>query len=253
MDTDAYLSRIGFSGTVRRDTSTLCRLQHCHLLTVPYENLDIMRAIPLPEEPDGLFEKIVTRRRGGYCFELNGLFGALLRDLGFEVTDCFARFLKGEPEIPIRRHRVLKVRTADGPVLCDAGIGMDCPVHPVRLDTYEVQSIGNQQYKITHDAFLGTVIHQCAGGEWTPFFAFTDEPQLNKDFTAVSYYCQTHPDSVFNKRDILAIGNKYGEKDALNGDILTYWDDNGKHKLTVTCAEQRLQIYSDRFGIKLQR
>lgn len=249
MDTAKYLERIGFEGRVGNDYETLCRLQYCHLSTVPYENLDILAGIPLRLDSESLFEKIVTVRRGGYCFELNGAFGALLRALGFEVTDCMARFLKGETAVPMRRHRVLRVRCADGLFLCDAGVGMVSPVYPVRLDTDAEQFIGGEVYKITKDAFFGTIIHQCFEGVWDRFFAFTDEPQLDIDYVMPSFYCEKHPDSIFNKTAMLAILNPYGGKHSVSGDTLTWWDENGKHKTTLEDDRARREAYRNYFGL----
>lgn len=252
MDTALYLKRIGFEGPVRDDYDTLKRLQHAHLSTVPYENLDILAGKPLSYDAESLFRKIVTEHRGGYCFELNGAFGWLLRELGFELTDCMARFLKNEKTIPMRRHRVLKVCCADGLFLCDVGVGMVNPIYPVCLDTLEVQQIGGEQYRITHDEFLGTVLHQCFEGEWDRFFSFTDEPQLDIDFIMPSFYCEKHPDSPFNKGDMLAIQTPFGGKHAVSGETLTYWDENGKHKVTVEDAQARSQMLKTYFGITIE-
>ena len=115
MNVPAYYERIGLErpGRVVPDSGLLRKLQFAHCTTVPYENLDMLRGIPTSLEPEALFEKIVARRRGGLCFELNGSFGALLRELGYEVTDVAARFLRGETRIPMRRHRVLIVKAPD--------------------------------------------------------------------------------------------------------------------------------------------
>jgi len=252
MDTSKYLERIGFEGGIGNDYATLCRLQYCHLSTVPYENLDILAGIPLKLDSESLFDKIVTARRGGYCFELNGAFGALLRALGFDVTDCMARFLKGEADIPMRRHRVLRVRCADGLFLCDVGVGIASPVHPVCLDTQAEQAIGGERYKITQDAFLGTVVHQCFEDVWDRFFAFIGEPQLDIDYVMPSFYCEKHLDSIFNKTAMLAILNPYGGKHSVSGDVLTYWDENGKHKTTLDNARARYEAYRTYFGITLE-
>ena len=117
----AYFDRIGLTlpEHIVCDGALLKKIQYAHCTTIPYENLDIIRNIPLSLEEDDLFEKIVVNHRGGYCFELNGLYGWLLRQLGYKVTDCFARYLRGESTIPMRRHRVLKVEAADGTYLCD--------------------------------------------------------------------------------------------------------------------------------------
>ena len=249
MNTSEYLKRIGFDGSVNNDYETLKKLQYCHMTAVPYENLDILAGTPLKLDSESLYNKIVLAHRGGYCFELNGAFGALLRGLGFDVTDCMARFLKNETQIPMRRHRVLQVRCADGLFLCDVGVGMINPIYPVSLDTHEVQQIGNEQYKITKDDFLGTVLHQCYEGVWDRFFTFTDEPQLDIDFVMPSFYCEKHPDSPFIKADMLAIQAGFAVKNSISGDTLTYWDENGKHKVTLESGEMRREALKTHFGI----
>lgn len=252
MNTELYLKRIGFEGKPKNDYQTLCQLQYRHFLSIPYENIDITEKKPIKLERESLFEKIVVKRRGGYCFELNGAFGALLRALGFTVTDCMARFLKGESEIPMRRHRVLKIECGDGLFLCDAGVGIISPIYPVRLDTDEVQQIGNEQYKVTKDIFLGTVIHQCYEGTWDRFFAFTDEPQLDIDYIMPSFYCENHPDSIFNKDDMLAILSPFGGKNTISGSVFSYWDENGKHKLVIENGDMRKELLLNYFGIDLE-
>src|SRR5687768_9467525 len=86
MDVDAYLHRINYQGSLAPTARTLRDLQVAHLQTVPFENLSIHSAEPIILNDEALFEKIVLRRRGGFCYELNGLFAALLRKLGFEVV-----------------------------------------------------------------------------------------------------------------------------------------------------------------------
>jgi arylamine N-acetyltransferase len=252
MDTALYLKRIGFNGPVSHDYETLKKLQHCHMLSVPYENLDILAGTPIKLDTESLYEKIVVRRRGGYCFELNGAFKALLCELGFQVTDCMARFLKNETQIPMRRHRVLKVSCGDGLFLCDVGVGMINSIYPVRLDTGDLQNIGNEQYRITKDDFLGTVLHQCIDGVWDRLFAFTDEPQLDIDFIMPSFYCEKHPDSPFIKAYMLAILTGFGGKNSVNGDALAYWDENGKHKVTIENEDMRKEAFEKYFGLIIE-
>lgn len=251
MDVEKYLERIGFAGEPKLDYATLCVLQRAHLMHVPYENLDILAGIPLRLDPQSLYEKIVLRRRGGYCFELNGLFGALLRALGFEVHDHMARFLLNEPSIPMRRHRVLRVVLEEGECLCDVGVGIVSPTEPVRLEYGVHQAIDQEQYRVEQDEFLGDVIHQCYRGKWSPFFAFTREPQLDIDYIMPSFYCEKHPDSPFTSGDMLAIWTPYGGKNSANGPDFTYWDEAGKHQKTITDPAERLEALRRWFGIVL--
>ena len=112
---EAYLERLELTGIDRRPTrQNLQALQQAHLYHIPYENLDVMRGVPLSLEIDDLFRKIVLNHRGGYCFELNGLFSWLLGELGYEVTGYFARFLRSAGDtIPMRGHQVMRVQPVD--------------------------------------------------------------------------------------------------------------------------------------------
>ena len=103
MDRNAYLERIGFDGPADATAETLARLQEAHCRAVPYENFDILDGRPISLELPDLYRKVVAERRGGYCFELNGLFAWLLRELGFDVVEHFARYLRDEPPLPMPR------------------------------------------------------------------------------------------------------------------------------------------------------
>ena len=99
---------------VQADRELLSEIMYRYAAAVPYENLDILAGIPLSLEEADLYDKIVLRHRGGYCFEINGFLTAFLRSLGYEVTEYMARYLRGESGIPMRRHRVLAVTCTDG-------------------------------------------------------------------------------------------------------------------------------------------
>ena len=136
----------------------LCELQERHLLSVPFENLDIVNGVPLSLEIEDLLGKIVGRRRGGFCFELNRLFGWLLRQMGFKVTDCLG-WMKGETDSLIRRHHVLKVTLDAGSYLCDVGVGGASPLHPLELAEELVQAQPNGVWKLTREPRLGWMLN----------------------------------------------------------------------------------------------
>lgn len=123
-DVYAYLKRIGYDGPLDGSAAVLADLQECHLHAVPYENFDILNRVSLSLDIPDLIDKMIIRRRGGYCFELNALFGWLLRELGYPVTDLMARFWRDEPNLPPkRRHQVLQVKAGSETYLCDVGVG----------------------------------------------------------------------------------------------------------------------------------
>ena len=211
-DIDKYLQRIGVAVPVGDPDGELLKTIHkAHYMSVPYENLDIIQGLPLDLSTEALYDKIVNNKRGGYCFEINGLFGALLRSMNYDVTDHLARFLLDEPNIPMRRHRVLKVQLADGTYVCDVGIGIESPRIPLRLIENIVQNDGFAEYRFENEPFLGWVLWQKKlMGEWKKLYSFTDEVQLSVDFLQPSFYCEKSPDSIFNKAPIIALKTNVG-------------------------------------------
>ncbi len=244
-----YFHRIGleWSENLIPDGALLRKLQFAHCTTVPYENLDIMRGIPLSLEDDALYEKVVTRKQGGFCFELNGIFGWLLRQLGYEVTDCFARYLRGESSIPMRRHRVLKVVATDGVYLADVGIGEICPREPLKLEEGTVQEQLGESYRFDRDPFLGWVLSDLHHGAWRQFYSFTEEPQLPIDFAAACFWCEKHPDSPFIPQEMFSLKTAEG-RITLDGSLYKEFTSQGVFAKELT-PEEMPGAY-EKFGLK---
>lgn len=246
---EAYFKRIGLDlpEKITPDSKLLQKLQFAHCTTVPYENLDIIRGIPLSLDPDDLFDKVVTRRKGGFCFELNGLFGWLLRELGYDVTDVAARYLRGETTIPMRRHRVLIVKAIDGVWCCDVGIGEVCPRYPLRLKEGLEQVQFDECYRFDKDPFLGWVLMDKHHGEWRQFYSFTEEPQLNVDFIAPTFYCEKHPDSPFFPKEMFSLKTAEG-RITLDGHIYREFR-NGEVTVRELSDNTELMEAYNRFGL----
>ena len=248
---DEYLKRIGLSaGNVRaNDLMTLSLLQLRHVTSVPYENIDLFMDKPLSLNLNDIFDKIVTRGRGGYCFELNALYSWLLTQLGYSVKNYFARFLRNETTIPVRRHRVLVVNVNGKDYFTDVGIGSVAPRFPLALEEDTEQVQGNEKYRFTRDETLGWVLHEWRNESWQPYLSFTLDEALEIDFVQPSFYCQYHPDSPFNKHYIVAIKTPLGRRFLSNhdykefeGDTLTYSEEN--------CSDYRVDILlREKFGI----
>lgn len=244
----AYFHRIGLPlpEVIVPDGELLRKLQFAFCTAVPYENLDILRGIPLSLQENDLFEKIVTRNRGGFCFELNGSFGWLLRELGYEVTDYFARYLRGESIIPMRRHRVLKVLATDGVYLADVGIGEICPREPLKLEEGMVQEQLGESYRLEKEDFLGWVLWDLHKGQWRKFYSFTEEPQLNVDFQAACFWCEKHPSSPFTVQEMFSLKTKEG-RITLDGNVYKEFTAQG---VTVTeCTPEEMPAVYARFGL----
>ena len=249
MNVKAYFDRIGLPvpEKIVPDSELLRKLQFAHCTAVPYENLDMIRDVPTSLEVDALFEKIVVQGRGGLCFELNGSFGNLLRELGYGVTDLAARYLRGESTIPMWRHRVLKVQAIDGVWLCDVGIGEICPREPVQLLEGVVQEQFGERYKLEKDTFLGWVLMDFYKGQWRRFYSFTEEPQLMVDYIAPNFYCEKHPESPFNKQEMFALKTAEG-RITLDGNLFKVIRD-GNVEVKELSEEDMAWAYSQ-FGLK---
>lgn len=199
--TARYLRRIGVGGGVGVSLDDLARLQRQHLMRIPYENLDLLNGVPLSLEPAALYRKLVERERGGYCFELQGLFRELLRALGYRVSQYAGRFMDEPGRVQMRRHRVLVVDLGGERHVCDVGVRGESPRCPLRLAADAVQSDGLCRYRYARDAFYGWVLWQQLPGAdgWRPMLGFTEEPQIDDDYVMPSFFCERHPDSTFNK------------------------------------------------------
>ena len=225
MTIEGYLQRIGFKGEAKADLETLKQLQYQHFLTVPYENLDILRNIPMSLDLDDLYNKIVIQGRGGYCFELNALFNWLLCEIGFKTKSYFARFLLDEPDFSLvmRRHRIMQVECGGELYIVDVGVGAVTPEIPLKLEENEETEVRGVAYKFTktNNPFLGWMVNFKLASDdntWKPLYAFTEDQQLEIDFVQPNYYCQYHLDSIFNKENMIAIRTATG-KYTLDGNV----------------------------------
>ncbi|MBD0381412.1 arylamine N-acetyltransferase family protein [Paenibacillus sedimenti] len=248
----AYLERIGYEGLPDHSAATLAKLQEYHLHRVPYENLDILQRIPLSLQIEDLYEKIVSRGRGGYCFELNALFGWLLRELGFSVTDFMARFWRDEPNPPPkRRHHVLKVESDGASYLCDVGVGGIVPRQPIQMVEGLEHHQGDETYRLERDPYYGWVLCELKRGQWNWLYSFTDEPQLPKDFIMATYWCENAPDSIFIKDAMVAIRTQDG-RNSVAGEEFRIFTSDGVRSFFPQTKEEYKDALLNYFGIKME-
>lgn len=252
MSVGKYLERIGIEGLPEPTPETLCRIQTAHLQTVPYENLDILMHRPISLAPEALYDKIVLRRRGGYCFEVNELLAWLLRELGYSVTDLFARFLRGESSRPMRRHHVLAVRCpdADGAYLVDVGVGSGSPNRPVRITEGEVLYDGSAVYRLTTDPLDGWLLSEQKDDTWQPVYSFSEERNEAVDFVTTSFWCEYAKESIFNKAPMVSLRTPNGRR-TLDGDEARIFDGLSVSTRKLKDPAEQAQILKEWFGIDL--
>jgi N-hydroxyarylamine O-acetyltransferase len=209
MDFVAYLKRIRYSGPTDTNSETLRRIHRAHLLAVPFENLDIPLKRAIACDESSFVRKIVEQRRGGFCYEMNGAFAALLRALGFKVTLLSARVPRadGSPG-PEFDHLTLRV-DLDQPWLADVGFG-DSFIEPLRLKSGVEQEQYGRKYRIIEsDAALELQVLE-PGGDWKQEYTFTLQPRQLSDFAGMCHYHQTSPESPFTHKKLCSIATEDG-------------------------------------------
>ncbi|MDP2038071.1 MAG: arylamine N-acetyltransferase [Ignavibacteria bacterium] len=209
MDVKAYLERINYKSSLQPTVETLRDLQLAHLRTVPFENLSIHAKEPIVLHEDSLFDKIITRKRGGFCYELNGLFAALLRELEFEVTMLSAGVAKNDGGFgPDFDHMALMVSFSER-WLVDVGFG-DSFQQPLLIDSREVQLQGERSYQIIEDGENLILMERKNEGEWKAQYRFYLHPCELGDFDEMCRYHQTSPQSTFTQKRLCSIAKPNG-------------------------------------------
>jgi N-hydroxyarylamine O-acetyltransferase len=246
---DDYLERINYRGPVEVSAETLRALQVAHLRSVPFENLDIPlgRQIVLEKEP--LYDKVIHRRRGGFCYELNGTFAWLLRSLGFDVQMLAAR-VAGEngrfgPEFD---HMALLVNL-EKRWLADVGFG-DSFLEPLLLDEREPQVQGNSAYRILEGEDGGLVLYLREAGAWKPQYTFGLRAFDLPDYAEMCVYHQTSPESIFTRKRTCTIATTDGRK-TLTGRRLIVTSQTGREERGIKSAEEYAQTLRNVFGVEL--
>ena len=248
MDVDAYLARLDLPVPAAADLAALRLLQERHLLHVPFENLSVHLGEPIELTEEALFDKIVTRRRGGFCYELNGLFAALLRELGFAATLHAAQVFNdaGVPSPPLD-HAAVLVRIDDEQWLVDVGFGKFSRV-PLALSSVEPQSDGEGDYLLL-DAPYGDV-DILADGQ--PAYRLERRPRELADFAPMAWWQSTSPKSHFTQNLTCSRPTAQGRV-TLSGDRLIETVDGVRNEVRLpTDASVRL-AYRVYFGIRLNR
>ena len=199
MDVDAYLERIGYNGSNRPNETVLRRLHRKHMLSVPFENLDIHLHRPIILSQSAFYNKIVKHHRGGFCYELNGSFCKLLRELGFNVSMLSARVAKKSGGYgPEFAHMVLMVQLEE-PWLVDVGFG-DSFTEPKRPDLLDPQPDHGRDYRLTRGNNSILLSRRRTGSrEWEPQYKFTLKPRKLSDYIPMCWWQQTSPRSHFTK------------------------------------------------------
>jgi N-hydroxyarylamine O-acetyltransferase len=245
----AYLDRIGVTGPAAGDAAGLRTLHQAHQRTVPFENLSIHLAEQISlDEPD-LIDKIVRRRRGGFCYELNGAFALLLEALGAQVSRVGAR-VHGEAGLsPPLDHLALVVRPADGtgPWLADVGFGSHSD-YPLRLDDRNDQDDPAGRFRLA-DAGEGDIDVLKDG---KPQYRLETRAVSLADCVPTCWWQQTSPLSHFTQSTICSRLTP-GGRVSISGRLLIQTEHGTRTEQQLDTDDALLAAYRDHFGVVLSR
>lgn len=247
MDLDAYLARIGYPGTPRVDLETLTAIHRAHLLAIPYENLDVQLRRPGDVTVQHAFDKLVTRRRGGWCYEMNGLFGWALSEIGFSVTrmaGAVARMERGE--ISHGNHLVLRV-DLDRPYIADVGFG-DGTIEPVPLVAGPMRVAGYDFRLEPLDADWWRFHNHALGG--APYFDFTLETASDAALNTTCQWLRTSPESIFTQFPIVQRHTRDGLVIIL-GRTLRRIRPGERTQTLIETADAFVEVLAGEFGLDL--
>lgn len=216
------------------------------MFSVPFENLDIALNRPIVCDENAFLRKIVDEHRGGFCYELNGAFAALLRTLGFDVTLLSARVFRQDGSLgPEFDHMTLLVQL-EQLWIADVGFG-DSFIEPLQLqDGLEQEQFGKRYRVTSNQGAYNYEVHQ--DGIWKPQYAFTLQPRQLAEFALMCHYHQTSPESHFTRSSICSMATPEG-RITLSGNRFIETR-NGSREECVVDDSERLMILLDRFGLK---
>ena len=249
MNLPAYLARIGFSGSTQPDPATLRDLHIAHMRTVPFENLDISLGRELVCDEQRFLHKIVNLRRGGFCYELNGAFAALLRELGFSVTLLSARVSREDGSAsPEFDHLALRVDLEE-PWLADVGFG-DSFLEPLRLKPELEQEQSSGRFRIVQIRNVMIMQRMRTGEFWKSLYRFTLTPRQLCDFAPRCEYQQTSPESHFTRQRICTLPTQDGRITLSDLKLIRTMGNRREERILASDEEWRFTL-DDLFGVQL--
>lgn len=249
MNIAAYMERIGYRGSLEPTVENLTNILRCHLETVPFENLSCYnnpRELSLKQED--LFDKVINQRRGGVCFELNGLFWGLLGELGYERYPVGVRIII--PQAPSAISHQGNVAVVDGAkYFCDVGFGGPGPKGLVNLETTEVQVIDGESFKVEQEGLYFT-ISRLYQGQWLPTLRFADVPFEAVDFPFLLFFFTANPKSRFVTNRMVNLCLSDGSA-ALSDNHLTIRRNGQVMEKDLQTEEEVTKALQEEFGLYL--
>ncbi len=255
LDLDAYFGRIGYIGPREATLGVLHQLMQAHSQTIPFENLDPLMGRPIRLDVASLEEKLVHQQRGGYCFEQNGLFLAVLQTIGFDVVPLSARVRIGWPRDAVtpRTHMCLRVEIDGQSYLADVGVGGLSLTSALLLKLDDHQTTPHETRRIVREGDVH--YHQVQfGNEWQDVYELTLEQMPLIDREVGNWYTSTHPDSRFKNVLMVARAAPEGTRLTIMNDEFSVRAASGEAtKTPITSKPQLRRLLKEQFGITLDQ
>ena len=246
---DAYLDRIGLAAPPRVTADGLESVHRAQAYTVPFENFDILLGRGISLDPAEVFAKLVTRRRGGYCFELNGLLETALTAFGFTARPLLARVhLSGTPTS--RTHLLLLVTLDGREWLADVGFGGPGLRAPIPLELNTALEQDGQAFRLVERPPFGIMLQTAAGADWQDLYSFDFGHVVPADIAAGNHFTATHPSSFFTFTRVAALPKPDGRL-SLADAALKIAAGDAEQKLVIPDDERYLAALEQHFGIAL--
>jgi N-hydroxyarylamine O-acetyltransferase len=251
---DHYFTRIDYQGPREPTLPVLHALTAAHTRHIPFENLDVLLGRGIDLAADAVFDKLVTRKRGGYCFEQNGLFLRVLTALGFDVTPVSARVRLDRPRdfIPARTHMFVRVIVDGAAWISDVGVGGVSLTSAIRLESDLEQATPHEPRRIVREG--DRFFHQVRfGSQWADVCEFSGEEMPPIDREVANWFTSAHPQSHFKNRLIAARAGDHGRRyTLLNAELKIREADGHATLVAIESADQLLALLAEHFDLRFE-
>lgn len=252
IDLQQYFQRIGFTQAARPDLATLKQIQQLHTSAIPFENLNPFTGQPVRLELEAIEEKLIRQHRGGYCFEQNKLFKAVLEQIGFRVQGLAARVIFNQPIDAISpfSHMLLLIDLDGEPYISDVGFSGMSPTAPLKLALDSEQTTPHEAYRVVQQD-LYYRLEARIKAEWKPLYKFHREAHFDKDYEVMNWYTSCHPGSHFTHTLIAARSVPGGRYALRNLQLSRHYLDRDSEQQEFKDPTEVLSALQDVFGIDI--
>lgn len=246
----AYLERLGMQKPAAADEAALDKLIYAHQCSIPFENINPLNSLSVSLKTDDLVKKIITEKRGGFCFELNTLFCRLLEYCGYEVHGCRAGMLWDSGPRALAHHRGNIVRIGEDNYYCDVGCGGPQPAAAIKIENGSAKTAAGETFSVSRKDEYWWILRRagCHGPE--NILEFTLVPEFEANFITPCYYCAASPDSKFTRKLRLGLRTENGSI-SVSGNTFIKTENGIRTERIINTKEELCRITKNEFGLSL--